>query len=598
MAKSLPHITVSVGRQSDDAETTSDINLLSVGLGLYQAWMYLSVFGSGVIFMATKSPSLGEAIYASSFATQVFDAYFITVSLCLLLVAFANQLLLRFFTSKSVLLCATVVAVAGSILAFMPAGEESAWLMAVGAGVCMGLGSSLMIVLWGTAFARYEFTTIILNTAIALAIGVIVYFTFIQWMRTAFSCVIAAICLVISALLLWRLAPMRSSANDEIPVFRPLPVQRSRFTMRVGVPTLLFGVVLGMLLFICIERVLANTRLSEQVIVGAAAIVSMGLIFMVSALISHEEAHWDMIFRILVPIVGLSLVAVPYLSGQWSLLAEFLVICGYICMQTLMWIFFSNLAQEFRLSPIFVFGLGNCIVSVGTIAGAYLGRVILEGLMTQSMSFIDIGVPITVGDLVLILLFALLLGYALLPRRREIRAIIVQGHALDASSSTAMDGDDGMDGNGIEGLPAISATENDDASPDGGRASIAMPVAAAPAPNATTTPEQDHATLAPEQAEAASSDHQVTVKRRFRDACEELADRYLLSRRESEVMFLLAKGHNASYIQDKLCISRSTAKTHINHIYKKLDIHTQQELLNMVDETMDEAHSEEPSTTA
>ena len=35
---------------------------------------------------------------------------------------------------------------------------------------------------------------------------------------------------------------------------------------------------------------------------------------------------------------------------------------------------------------------------------------------------------------------------------------------------------------------------------------------------------------------------------------------------------------------DELCISRSTAKTHINHIYKKLDIHTQQELLKMVED--------------
>ncbi|WP_418256191.1 response regulator transcription factor, partial [Gordonibacter urolithinfaciens] len=62
----------------------------------------------------------------------------------------------------------------------------------------------------------------------------------------------------------------------------------------------------------------------------------------------------------------------------------------------------------------------------------------------------------------------------------------------------------------------------------------------------------------------------------------------LLSRRETEVMFLLAKGHNAAYIQDKLCISKSTAKTHISHIYRKLDIHNQQELLSMVEEARDE----------
>ncbi|MEG0461864.1 hypothetical protein [Gordonibacter sp.] len=31
-------------------------------------------------------------------------------------------------------------------------------------------------------------------------------------------------------------------------------------------------------------------------------------------------------------------------------------------------------------------------------------------------------------------------------------------------------------------------------------------------------------------------------------------------------------------------MSEGTAKTHIHHIYRKLDIHTQQELINMIDE--------------
>ena len=85
----------------------------------------------------------------------------------------------------------------------------------------------------------------------------------------------------------------------------------------------------------------------------------------------------------------------------------------------------------------------------------------------------------------------------------------------------------------------------------------------------------------------------VAAKGRFHAQCEAIADRYLLSRRETEVMFLLAKGHNAAFIQDQLCISKSTAKTHINHIYRKLDIHTQQELLSMVEAAKREAYDSE-----
>ena len=66
------------------------------------------------------------------------------------------------------------------------------------------------------------------------------------------------------------------------------------------------------------------------------------------------------------------------------------------------------------------------------------------------------------------------------------------------------------------------------------------------------------------------------------------ADDHDLSAREIEVFDLLAKGRGTAYIQDKLCISKSTAKTHISHIYRKLDIHNQQELLSMVEDARDE----------
>lgn len=70
---------------------------------------------------------------------------------------------------------------------------------------------------------------------------------------------------------------------------------------------------------------------------------------------------------------------------------------------------------------------------------------------------------------------------------------------------------------------------------------------------------------------------------RFKRKCETIANRYLLSKKETEVLFLLAKGRNAAYIQDQLYISEGTARTHMWHIYKKLDVHTQQELIDMID---------------
>lgn len=45
-----------------------------------------------------------------------------------------------------------------------------------------------------------------------------------------------------------------------------------------------------------------------------------------------------------------------------------------------------------------------------------------------------------------------------------------------------------------------------------------------------------------------------------------------LTRRESEVLAMIASGHSNEAIADQLCIAPSTLKTHINKIYSKLDI--------------------------
>jgi DNA-binding NarL/FixJ family response regulator len=50
-----------------------------------------------------------------------------------------------------------------------------------------------------------------------------------------------------------------------------------------------------------------------------------------------------------------------------------------------------------------------------------------------------------------------------------------------------------------------------------------------------------------------------------------------------DVFYLLAKGRTAAYISQKLYIAEGTVNTHTWRIYKKLNIHSQQELIELVD---------------
>ncbi len=62
-----------------------------------------------------------------------------------------------------------------------------------------------------------------------------------------------------------------------------------------------------------------------------------------------------------------------------------------------------------------------------------------------------------------------------------------------------------------------------------------------------------------------------------------LASAHSLTPREAEVAVLLAKGRSLPFVQDELFISAGTAQTHARHIYKKLGVHSRQELIDLVE---------------
>lgn len=61
-----------------------------------------------------------------------------------------------------------------------------------------------------------------------------------------------------------------------------------------------------------------------------------------------------------------------------------------------------------------------------------------------------------------------------------------------------------------------------------------------------------------------------------------LSAEYGLTERETAILGLLAKGRDGRFIADEFVLSYNTVKTHIKHIYQKLDVHSRQELLDLI----------------
>lgn len=67
----------------------------------------------------------------------------------------------------------------------------------------------------------------------------------------------------------------------------------------------------------------------------------------------------------------------------------------------------------------------------------------------------------------------------------------------------------------------------------------------------------------------------------FDRCCRRFAARYKLTDRETEVLAFLARGRTLKVIAEKLVISKGTAGTHIANVYRKTDVHSQQDLIDL-----------------
>jgi DNA-binding CsgD family transcriptional regulator len=93
----------------------------------------------------------------------------------------------------------------------------------------------------------------------------------------------------------------------------------------------------------------------------------------------------------------------------------------------------------------------------------------------------------------------------------------------------------------------------------------------------SNTEEADEACEATASAEAAQG------SAFWRERIDMIAEQYGLSFRQKEIMKLLVKGRDSKYITEHLNISRSTAKTHVYNLYRKINIHSRQELLDLIE---------------
>lgn len=633
MGLHVPRITINFDFK--ESSSFGELSLISLGYGLHQAWIYSSMFDKGGIFGS-------NVLQAGPFNDHLSLAYFVSILVygVLLLVASAlDTKLIRFFHSAAALGGAAALGALGTLMLLLP--EDSFFTLGMIqalSGILTGAGSSVLLIAWGIMFARQDSASIVINGALSIAIGFGVYGLFLHQIPFPLGGVASALLPVCElALLLVLRTHVSLDFDNRRLAFQPLPINHARFVLRFGLPVFFLGVALGILRQTSIETILPGTGFEDQAILFLTACCAMVLI-MVTFLALGGDERWHTFFRPLIPFIAVTAVFIPFAAGDDGIWGTSIVLVGYMTFEALMWIFFAELSQRFRLSPIFVCGLGRGVMALAALGGSTLP--LFSEALPLSNAFGEAGV-------VFVVIIAMMLAYTLLPDEREMASIVTvdprkaaavhnisrtplivvnEGETLTAGQmpsataavrdeatfgdegaweTTATEATEGVAGTENGALPATigaaaaegtapleaAISETDDAAQPAAVGADVSAAAAGTAPAAPASrPRMDfsRSIFADEPAaptpEAPSADDTPADRNHFRERCEAVANTYLLSRRENEVMYYLARGYKSSFIQQQLYISEGTAKTHIRHIYRKLDIHSQQELIHLIDE--------------
>lgn len=697
MGVRVPRITLKA--DFGDESAFGELSMLSVGYGLHQAWVFATMFGTASVFGAAHT---FNGIYNSSVSLPYLISSCVYVC-ALIFMALTNQRFLKAYTTHTLLCIGACLSCVGTFLLMAPPSTGFP-LFELISGIMTGIGSATLIIYWGTAFARCDSASIVLNTAVAITISIVLFASVLHYAPFPISGTATTLVPLLELAILWKKTPDAYFKRNDVPIFKPLPINRGKFIVRFGMPVLALGIALGLLRSNSLQNLVMNPSVGTQPMLMLAAGCAT-VIVLVTIMALGGSDRWSLFFQPLVPFVAVTMFFIPFASTENYMLTSVFLLVGFLCFESLMWIFFGDLSQRFRLSPVFVFGLGRGILAFAIMIGTLAP--------VAAVNYVH-ALPFGGETVVLLMLLVIMFAYALLPREREIEAIVApcplvkavsesfesqresarvaqarncgeaqgmtrsfmdavqrerereraaaagsaqvsaqaasQGASQGTTSEATANVATGTANASVEGASrqeeradahnadaasdtpgtsaaAENAASSSDAAPDAPAAleGTASAQAQQPAQNGegasgntaatssatasvTSSPAQTHSASASSAAGSmpASSTAFVTVSRapltqepaakpangndavrgggRFRGKCETVANTFLLSRRETEILFFLAKGHNAAYIQEKLYISEGTAKTHIRHIYRKCDVHNQQDLMRMVED--------------
>lgn len=236
-------------------------------------------------------------------------------------------------------------------------------------------------------------------------------------------------------------------------------------------------------------------------------------------------------YQIIVPVIVVAFLIMPMLWETNPILINAIVSASYGVFDVIIWYMVVSTAFDFSLSGFVIGGVVRAVSVISRLLGIGIGYVVVKASD-------EMGISIFVVSLGSIYILAMLF---LLYRRRK--GLMGSKSILAAAEDTQIDTNIDMPKNITpEASPAI--TEN-------------------------LRIDEDAA--------------QEKIDARHKQIYSYIAEEYALTRREAEILPYLVKGRTAKIIAQTLYVSESTIRTHTRKILEKTDLHSKQELIDLIE---------------
>lgn len=541
--------------------------LLALGFGLHHAWICSTMYSAQIIFNVSYSftSDHGETlslIYQLSalanggmaLLVAIFDQYFIRVKLS---------------RSRKIMVIAAIITCLATLIGIIASSFPAySFFFECVAGIATGIGSAILMLYWAIAFSRANPSTIIICGAAGTFLGFILNSLIIQNLPSPYGGLLAAIIPLAEFVILNKISPRMG--DKKAVTFFPLPSSKARFVPMFLVSVGLIGAALCILKHISVQSILDNGTIAENIVVLFMG-GSMALFLFILISLNFTSQKQSMFFTGIVPAVACISLIVAILVSSNETLADLFILIAYILIETIMWVMFACISRETHISPLFLFGITRGILTLAMGIGALIAPCI-EPLISVKETLI-----------IFMVICIVALGFVMMPRKSDIMRIIAQcplvrlvsldldeeahifpaynamNTARDNLATKAKEQEKEKSPDEIQ-----SATRNDETIVFGNAPNDAYKSVSQPAQGAKNADKENSG--------------------RFSRKVKLVAQTYLLTKRETDILFELAKGNSPVFIQEKYFISAGTVKTHIRNIYRKLNVHKRQDLMHLIDE--------------